>query len=84
MAGHKTKYAALHYKENSGLSLPTTSISNMHDTSHSYTWRPGMKDHKNLKGTTRTLDGASGEFSYMGLEKIKAPKMAYSRAVAGP
>ena len=76
----KTKSAVLHYKENSGPFSSHNLYIEYHDPSHSYAWRPGMKDHKNLKGTTRTLDGASGKFSYMGLKKIKLEDGILSRS----
>jgi len=46
----------------------------------SFTWKPGMKDHKNLKGTTRTLDGALGKFSFGQLKKLPIEDGILSRS----
>jgi len=45
-----------------------------------FTWRPGTKDHKNLKGTTRTLDGALGKFSFGQMKKLPIEDGIISRS----
>ena len=45
-----------------------------------YTWHPGMKDHRNLKGTTRTLDGALGKFTFNGMKKLPIEDGIISRS----
>ena len=45
-----------------------------------FTWKPGMKDHKNLKGTTRTLDGALGKFSFGQMKKLPVEDGILSRS----
>ena len=76
----QTKYCSLHYHENSGPFTGHNLYIEYRDAKHSFTWKPGMKDNKNLKGTTRTLDGVSGKFSYYGLKKIKLEDGILSRS----
>ena len=45
-----------------------------------FTWKPGTKDHKNLKGTTRTLDGALGKFSFGQMKKLPIEDGILSRS----
>lgn len=81
----KTGHLVLRYKENSGkfthanleinyLELETTESKvgfiRVIEMVKKYTWKPGTKDHQNLKGTTRTLDAASGKFSFQSLKKL--------------
>jgi hypothetical protein len=63
----QTKYCTLHYLENSGPFTAHNLYIEYRDKQHSFTWKPGLKDNKNLKGTTRTLDGVSGKFSFYSL-----------------
>ena len=73
-----TAHLALSYKENSGKftghNLKVTYLDTLSAdrkvTADHYTWKPGAKDHKNLKGTTRTLDGALGKFSLGSMKKL--------------
>ena len=76
----RTKYSTVHYRKDADRFTATTLYIEYKDASHSFTWRPGMKDRKNLKGTTRTLDGVSGQFSYYGLKKIKLEDGILSRS----
>jgi len=76
----KTKFCALHYKKSSGPFTSENLFIEYKDPKHSFTWKPGMKDKKNLKGTTRTLDGALGKFSYNGMKKIKLEDGILSRS----
>ena len=76
----KTKFSTLHYLKNSGAFKSSNLYIEYHDPLHSFTWKPGMKDKKNLKGTTRTLDGATGKFSFMKLKKIKLEDGILSRS----
>jgi alpha-glucosidase (family GH31 glycosyl hydrolase) len=76
----QTKYATLHYLENSGPFTKSNLYITYHDGAHDFTWKPGMKDSKNLKGTTRTLDGVSGKFSIYGFRKIHLEDGILSRS----
>ena len=76
----KTKYCTLHYLQNSGAFNAHNLFVEYSDTQHSFTWKPCTKDHKNLKGTTRTLDGCSGKFSYYGLKNIQLEDGLLSRS----
>ena len=76
----KTKFCTLHYKKNSGRFTAHNLFIEYSDPAHSFTWKSGMKDKQNLKGTTRTLDGVSGKFSYNGLKKIKLEDGMLSRS----
>jgi alpha-glucosidase (family GH31 glycosyl hydrolase) len=57
-----TTYVTLHYKEKSGKFTAENLVVSYHDAAHNFTWRPGTVDQKNLKGTTRTLDGVIGKY----------------------
>ncbi|HLP50964.1 MAG TPA: TIM-barrel domain-containing protein [Chitinophagales bacterium] len=50
------------------------------DSGSNFTWNPGTTDKQNLKGTTRTLDGTSGKFSYQTMKKIKLEEGIISRS----
>lgn len=76
----KTDYCTLHYRENSGAFTARNLFIEYTDTQHSFTWKPGTKDPYNLKGTTRTLDGCSGTFSYNGIKKIELEDGILSRS----
>jgi alpha-glucosidase (family GH31 glycosyl hydrolase) len=76
----KTKLYALHYRENSGPFSSHNLFIEYGDKTHAFTWKPGMKDRKNLKGTTRTLDGVSGKFSFYGFKKIHLEDGILSRS----
>ncbi|MCX6198647.1 MAG: DUF5110 domain-containing protein [Bacteroidetes bacterium] len=76
----KTKYCSLHYQQNSGAFNAHNLFIEYSDGQHSFTWKPGIRDHKNLKGTTRTLDGCSGKFSFYGLKKIPLEDGLLSRS----
>jgi alpha-glucosidase (family GH31 glycosyl hydrolase) len=76
----QTKFSALHYLKNSGPFTSHNLYIEYKDPLHSFTWKPGMKDKKNLKGTTRTLDGVSGQFSYYGFKKLKLEDGVLSRS----
>ncbi len=76
----KTKYCTLHYRQNSGAFTARNLYIEYTDPQHTFTWKPGTKDHRNLKGTTRTLDGCSGEFSYNGMKKIALEDGILSRS----
>jgi alpha-glucosidase (family GH31 glycosyl hydrolase) len=76
----KDKFASLHYLKNSGPFTNKNLYIEYKDPQHSFTWRPGMKDKKNLKGTARTLDGVSGKFSYYGFKKLQLEDGILSRS----
>ena len=84
----KTAHLTLHYKENSGkFNTHNLQIAYFEDPvkfpevqKAKYTWKPGTTDHKNLKGTTRTLDGAWGKFTVKGLKKLPVEDGLISRS----
>jgi alpha-glucosidase (family GH31 glycosyl hydrolase) len=76
----KTRFATLHYQKNSGEFKKGNLYVEYNDSVRSFVWMPGTKDKKNLKGTARTLDAASGKFSYSGLKKIKIEDGILSRS----
>jgi alpha-glucosidase (family GH31 glycosyl hydrolase) len=76
----KAAYFALHYQLNSGPFTARNLYIEYSDPQHTFTWRPGMKDRKNLRGTTRTLDGVSGKFSFLGFKKIQLEDGLLSRS----
>jgi alpha-glucosidase (family GH31 glycosyl hydrolase) len=76
----EAKFFTLHYKSNSGPFTSQNLYIEYHDSGHSFTWRPGMKDDKNLKGTIRTLDGALGKFSFTGMKKLNIEDGILSRS----
>ncbi|MFN8285226.1 MAG: glycoside hydrolase family 31 protein [Chitinophagales bacterium] len=49
------------------------------DAKHTFSWKPGMRNTKNLHGTTRTLDGTLGQFSFQTLKKINTGEGLLSR-----
>ena len=52
----------LQYKKDSGaFTADNLSISSLEGIKPSFTWKPGMVQEHNLKGTYRTLDGYNGE-----------------------
>jgi len=52
----------LRYKKDSGMfTADNLSISSLKDIKPSFTWKPGMTQEGNLKGTYRTLDGYDGD-----------------------
>ncbi len=83
-----TTYLVLRYKENSGKfnaqNLQVTSAARseatLNNSALEFLWKPGTKDHRNLKGTTRTLDGALGKFSFQGLKKLPIEDGIISRS----
>jgi len=76
----KTEYRILHYLKNSGPFTTHNLYIEYHDSSHIFTWRPGMKDKKNLKGTTRTLDGVIGKLNLYNMRKINIEDGMLSRS----
>ena len=76
----KTKLYKLHYLKNSGPFTAKNLYIQYKDSLHSFTWKPGMKDNQNLKGTTRTLDGVSGKFNFYGLKNIQLEDGILSRS----
>src|SRR5688572_11391123 len=53
----QTDEIELKYRLNSGRFSPSNlSIRYLKNNEHAFTWRPGMVQKENLKGTTRTLD----------------------------
>jgi alpha-glucosidase (family GH31 glycosyl hydrolase) len=77
----KTEYSTLHYLKNSGPFTAHNLYIDYNDSAHSsYRWKPGMKDKKNLKGTTRTLDGALGKFSFGTMKKLNIEDGMLSRS----
>jgi alpha-glucosidase (family GH31 glycosyl hydrolase) len=76
----KTKAATLHYQKGSGRFTSGNVFIEYKDATRSFTWRPGMKDKQNLKGTTRTLDGALGGFSLGSMKKLQIEDGILSRS----
>jgi alpha-glucosidase (family GH31 glycosyl hydrolase) len=88
----KTSYLQLRYKENSGRfnsgnveisyqpKKETATGKNTEPLISTFTWKPGAKDKKNLKGTTRTLDGALGKFSFGQMKKLPIEDGIISRS----
>ena len=66
----KTMFLTLAYNEGAGRFNAGNLKIEYADGQHHFTWKPGMKDHRNLKGTTRTLDGTSGNYSFQTLKNI--------------
>ena len=58
----KTQYCTLKYKS-TGSFNENNLIVEYRDQRHKFIWRPGMTDTLNLKGATRTLDGAHGKYN---------------------
>lgn len=76
----ETDLLTLIYTEYSGPFSEKNLRIDYNDGARKFSWRPGMRDHQNLKGTTRTLDGVSGKFSLMGMKKIKLDDGILSRS----
>ena len=76
----RTQYNTLHYLKNSGPFTAHNLYIESRDSLHSFKWHPGMKDKKNLKGTTRTLDGALGKFSFGSMKKLNIEDGMLSRS----
>jgi alpha-glucosidase len=55
-----TDHLRLRYRRGSGRFAPQNLSIALKNADSTVTWRPGTPDTANLKGTTRTLDGASG------------------------
>ena len=76
----QSRYSTVYYHKNSG----PFSDKNLHidykDSIHTFTWKPGMKDDKNLKGTTRTLDGDLGKTNFIGTKNIPMEDGIISRS----
>ncbi len=75
-----TSLLTLTYTENSSGFTSKNLRIDYKDAARNFSWKPGVKDHKNLKGTTRTLDGVSGTFSYQTMKKIKLEDGIISRS----
>ncbi len=75
-----TSYLKLRYTLNSGSFNSKNLQIEYHDQARNFTWKPGLNDKQNLKGTTRTLDGTSGTFSYQTIKKIKLDDGVISRS----
>lgn len=83
-----TRHLTLSYKENSGkftahnlkIVYEEEPPAPVHNTALHFSWKPGMKDHRNLKGTTRTLDGALGKFSFLTVKKLAIEDGILSRS----
>ena len=73
-------FATLHYLENSGAFTAHNLSVEYRDSTHGFTWKPGIKDRQNLKGTTRTLDGVLGKSSFYGMRKIQLEDGLLSRS----
>lgn len=56
----KTEKLTLRYKKNSGKFTKENLEITFEMNGKKVVWKPGMRDTSNLKGTTRTLDGAKG------------------------
>lgn len=76
----KTKFCTLRYRPGSGPFTAENLSIKYNDSKHSFTWKPGMKDKKNLKGTARTLDGVIGTYSTNDSTKLKLGDGILSRS----
>lgn len=76
----KTKFCTLHYQENSGPFTAQNLYIEYRDPLHSFTWKPGMKDEQNLKGTTRTLDGVLADLNLYDSTKLNLGEGILSRS----
>ena len=76
----KAKYLTLHYQKNSGEFSAENLYIEYRDTNHLFVWRPDMKDDQNLKGTTRTLDGAMSTSDAGTTEKVSLEDGIISRS----
>lgn len=75
-----TSYLTLTYKISGGGFNNRNLKIDYADNSRSFTWKPGMRDPKNMHGTTRTLDGTLGKFSFQTLKKINTGEGLISRS----
>lgn len=75
-----TNLLKLSYTEQTGPFSEKNLLIRYDDGVRQFVWHPGMKDKRNLKGTTRTLDGVSGKFSLPGLKKIRLEDGILSRS----
>lgn len=75
-----TRFCTLRYRKNSGPFTAHNLQVQYHDSLRTFTWHPGQKDKSNLRGTTRTLDGMSGRFSFFKLRKVKLEQGILSRS----
>ncbi|HRG89260.1 MAG TPA: glycoside hydrolase family 31 protein, partial [Chitinophagales bacterium] len=75
----KTASLQISYQLNSGKFSRTNLQVTYTGTNQSFTWRPGLRNKHNLKGTTRTLDGTSGKYSYQTLKGINTGDGVLSR-----
>ena len=84
----KTTHLVLRYKENSGkfsagnlqIAYVDTFAADRKIAADHFTWKPGTSDKQNMKGTTRTLDGALGKFSFKGMKKLPIEDGIISRS----
>ena len=63
----------LRYKKGSGAFTSANTEIKGAEGAFQFTWKPGMKQQANLKGTYRTLDRCLGDVFSPGKEKIKIP-----------
>ncbi len=75
----KTSYLLLTYTLNSGSFNKSNLQISYTDQQHSFTWHPGQRNKHNLKGTTRTLDGTLGQYSFQTMKKINTGEGILSR-----
>ncbi len=75
----KTAGLQVSYQLNSGKFSRTNLQVKYTDTNRSFTWHPGQRNKHNLKGTTRTLDGTSGKYSFQTLKSINTGDGVLSR-----
>jgi len=75
-----TPLLTLSYQENTGTFNAKNLRIDYKDSLKQFTWKPGMHDRQNLKGTTRTLDGVSGKFSLYKMSNIKLEDGIISRS----
>lgn len=74
-----TAYLHLSYLKNSGNFSKKNLKIVYQDGSQKYSWHYGEKDKRNLKGTTRTLDGVSGKFRIYKVSRIRLEDGILSR-----
>lgn len=74
-----TEKLKLRYKKDSGKFSPDNLRISLDLNGKDITWKPGLKDQHNLKGTYRTLDGFNGPYNWAGKE-IKLGEGAISRS----
>lgn len=75
----KTASLQLSYVLNSGMFSAGNLRIEYTGPDRSFTWHPSQRNKQNLKGTTRTLDGTSGQYSFQTMKGINTGQGILSR-----